>query len=240
MTDQLSILDWKPPPELMVEPETPPAPPPPSLPPKSKGKQKKSKAETVPDPPRRSRQELLLAHLNKKIGVYQDLIWNSDRTESIQRLNKMIEVVKAQIERIKRMKYTPEKVTALESDQVFVFGSNTEGIHGAGAAAAAVRFGAVLGQARGMQGQTYAIVTKDLNIGERSIPVEGIHREINEFIDFALSRPDLEFLVTEIGCGLAGYKVPEMALPFWERFGRALEDLPENIVLPESFHTGGR
>lgn len=238
--DQLSILDWKPPPELMVEPETPPAPPPVVVPsPTPKKKKRKAKAEKPPDPPRKSRRELTIIHLETKIKVYQDLIWNTDRTLEIDRLNAMVKDCREQIERLKRMKYTPEKITSLEPNQIFVFGSNTEGIHGAGAAAAAVRFGAVMGQARGLQGQTYAIVTKDLSIGDRSIPVEAIHREINEFIDFATVRPELQFLVTAIGCGLAGYTVEEIASPFWTRFGDDLQRLPINIVLPESFYRGG-
>lgn len=137
------------------------------------------------------------------------------------------------------MKYTPQKITELSHNQIFVFGSNTEGRHGAGAAAAAMRFGAIMGQPRGLQGQSFAIVTKDLSLGVRSIPVAVVQQEIRYFIDWAIAHPEKEFLVTEIGCGLAGYTVAEMASPFWEWFGRNLTLLPGHIVLPKSFHVGG-
>jgi hypothetical protein len=133
------------------------------------------------------------------------------------------------------MKTTSNNVRQLNPNQIFVFGSNTEGIHGAGAAAQAMKFGAIYGQPRGRQGQTYAIVTKDLSVGERSIPVKTIRAEIHEFIDYAISHPELEFLVTAIGCGLAGYSIEEMIDPFQLMFGIDLSSLPVNILLPESW-----
>lgn len=133
-------------------------------------------------------------------------------------------------------KHTPELITHLEPHQIFVFGSNTEGRHGAGAARQAMKFGAIYGQARGRQGQTYAIPTKDLSKGARSLPLLDIQKEIEVFIDYTCGRLDLEFLVTPIGCGLAGYKPEEIAIVFWRRFGRGLGSLPNNIVLPKVFY----
>lgn len=99
--------------------------------------------------------------------------------------------------------------------KIFVFGSNTEGRHGAGAALTAVtKYGAIYGQARGLQGNSYAIVTKDLNKGMRSIPLANIHQEIHEFNYFARNHTEYEFIVTPIGCGLAGYTPIEIAPPF--------------------------
>jgi hypothetical protein len=128
------------------------------------------------------------------------------------------------------MKFTPSQIHQLGPNQIFVFGSNTQGRHGAGAARQAMKFGAIYGQPRGRQGQTYAIVTKDLSLGRRSIPLEVIYEEINNFVSYAIVHPELEFLVTAIGCGLAGYSVEEMSTPF-----QLLSNLPVNIILPKGW-----
>ena len=133
-------------------------------------------------------------------------------------------------------RYTPDLITHLEPHQIFVFGSNTQGRHGAGAAKQAMRFGAVYGQAKGRQGKAYAIPTKDLSKGARSLPLPSIQEDIEAFIDYTCGHLGLEFLVTPIGCGLAGYKPEEIAIVFWRRFGRNLESLPSNIVLPKIFY----
>jgi O-acetyl-ADP-ribose deacetylase (regulator of RNase III) len=120
-------------------------------------------------------------------------------------------------------KYTPENITSLAQSEVFVFGSNLQGSHGGGAAAAAVRyFGAIWGQGVGMQGQCYAIPT--MHGG-----VDVIRPYVDEFIEFAKGHPELTFLVTRIGCGIAGFRDEQMA----PLFADALE-LP-NVVLPKSF-----
>ena len=120
-------------------------------------------------------------------------------------------------------KYTPENITSLAQNEVFVFGSNLQGSHGGGAAAAAVRyFGAIWGQGVGMQGQCYAIPT--MHGG-----VDVIRPYVDEFIEFAKGHPELTFLVTRIGCGIAGFRDEQMA----PLFADALE-LP-NVVLPKSF-----
>lgn len=118
-------------------------------------------------------------------------------------------------------------ISSLKSNQVFVFGSNTEGKHGEGAAQQAVKYGAVMGQARGIMGQSYGIVTKDLSKGVRSVPLNSIEQEVKYFLAYANSQPNKEFLVTPIGVGLAGYTVQEIAPMF--------QDYPENVILPQEF-----
>jgi len=112
------------------------------------------------------------------------------------------------------------RITTLQPGEIFVFGSNASGRHGAGAAAQAQRdFGAVWGEGHGLHGQSYAIDTMS--------GLEVMGREIDTFVEFAESRPDLTFLVTEIGCGIAGYTPADVA-PLFPR-------VPLNVRLPESF-----
>lgn len=116
--------------------------------------------------------------------------------------------------------------------QIFVFGSNTEGRHGKGAALDAVQsHGAIYGQAMGLQGNSYAIVTKDLgkpkNEQLRSVPLPNIQQEVSAFIAFAIRNPQLNFKVSAIGCGLAGY-TPEEIAPFFAH-------RQPNVFLPEVF-----
>ena len=119
--------------------------------------------------------------------------------------------------------YTPEWITQLESNEVFVFGSNLAGCHAGGAARVACqRFGAVWGQGVGLQGQSYAIPTMQGG-------VETIAPYVDEFIEFAKSHPDMTFLVTPIGCGIAGFTPRELA----PLFVRAVD--VENVLLPKSF-----
>ena len=124
---------------------------------------------------------------------------------------------------IPRPAFTPERITSLRADEVFVFGSNLAGMHGGGAARLAYeRFGAVWGCGVGLQGQSYAIPTMQGG-------VETLRPYVDEFIDFARSRPDLFFYVTRIGCGIAGFADAEIAPLF-----AAARAVP-NICLPESF-----
>ena len=121
------------------------------------------------------------------------------------------------------MEYTSEVINELKANEVFVFGSNLAGLHGGGAARAALRkFGAVWGQGVGLQGQSYAIPTMQGG-------VETIKPYVDEFIEFAKARPELKFYVTRIGCGIAGFKDEEVAPLFSEALG------VDNIVLPKSF-----
>lgn len=123
---------------------------------------------------------------------------------------------------------TPDNITSLENNQIFVFGSNEAGRHGKGAAKQALQFGAVYGKGEGLQGNTYAIPTKNPSIS-KTLTLDKIKIYVARFIEFAGKRPDLEFLVTEIGCGLAGLK-PKQVAPL---FKNALEI--ENIKLPRRF-----
>ena len=124
---------------------------------------------------------------------------------------------------IPRPGYTPEYITELKPDEIFVFGSNLAGMHGGGAAYVALRkFGAVMGQGVGIQGQSYAIPTMQGG-------VETIEPYVNEFIEFAKNHPELFFFVTRIGCGIAGFQDREIAPLFAEAKGM------DNICLPKSF-----
>ncbi len=109
-------------------------------------------------------------------------------------------------------------MSASKSDKVrkiFVFGSNTEGIHGSGAARHAVdNCGAIFGQAEGLQGDSYAIVTKDLKMGTRSVSSRYIREQAQEFYQFAKDHPDWQFQLTAVGCGLAGFTNDEIAPMF--------------------------
>lgn len=123
-------------------------------------------------------------------------------------------------------RHTPEHITFLAPNEVFVFGSNLAGLHGGGAALLArERFGAVSGEGIGHHGQTYAIPTKDERI--ETLPLDDIAEHVSEFLDYARHKPDLTFLVTRIGCGLAGYTPADIA-PFFSHS-------PANVILPASF-----
>jgi hypothetical protein len=126
------------------------------------------------------------------------------------------------------MRISASNITELMDNEVFVFGSNEGGKHGGGAAKLAIKWGAKWGQAEGLYGKTYAIPTKNAAI-TKTLPLDRIQTYIDRFIDFASLRTDLKFLVTEIGCGLAGL-TPELVAPF---FKDALE--LENVYLPERF-----
>ena len=103
------------------------------------------------------------------------------------------------------LKYTPENITSLGEDEVFVFGSNLAGMHGGGAARVAHKlFGAKMGQGVGMQGQSYAIPTMQGG-------VETIKPYVDDFIKLAREWDQTTFYVTRIGCGIAGFKDSEIA-----------------------------
>ncbi|MCQ2959945.1 MAG: hypothetical protein MJ198_07140 [Bacteroidales bacterium] len=118
---------------------------------------------------------------------------------------------------------TPHHISDLQENEIFVFGSNLQGMHGGGAARFAVEnFGAVWGQGVGLQGQSYAIPT--MHGG-----VDVIKPYVDEFIQFAKEHPDMRFLVTPIGCGIAGFKSEDIAPLFADAIA------VENISLPQSF-----
>ena len=124
---------------------------------------------------------------------------------------------------IPRPEFTPEFITELKADEVFVFGSNLAGMHGGGAAWVAFRkFGAVMGQGVGPQGQSYAIPTMQGGI-------DNIKPYVDAFIDYAKAHPESFFYVTRIGCGIAGFTDSEIAPLFRDAVG------VDNICLPEGF-----
>ena len=118
---------------------------------------------------------------------------------------------------------TPEYITSLKPNEIFVFGSNLAGMHGGGAARTArLYFGAVMGNGDGPQGQSYAIPTMQGG-------VKTIRPYVYKFIDYAKAHPEQTFLVTPIGCGIAGFTPDEIAPLFEEAVS------VENIHLPQSF-----
>lgn len=120
-------------------------------------------------------------------------------------------------------KYTPDFITELGANDIFVFGSNLAGAHAGGAARLAnQKFGAIWGQGVGLQGNSYAIPTMQGGI-------ETIKPYVDEFIEFAKSHPELTFYVTKIGCGIAGFKEEDIAPLF-----KTAINIP-NIRLPEDF-----
>lgn len=123
---------------------------------------------------------------------------------------------------------TPDIINKLNDGEVFVFGSNESGRHGKGAAKTALGWGAIWGQAEGLQGKTYGIPTKDRTIRKTLTPNE-IKPYIDRFIEFAKNNPQMTFLVTEIGCGLAGMN-PKLIAPLFENAINI-----KNIYLPARF-----
>ena len=118
---------------------------------------------------------------------------------------------------------TPERITSLQPNEIFVFGSNLRGMHGGGAAYVAYRhFSAIMGQGVGLQGQSYAIPTMQGGI-------DTIRPYVDEFIEFAKQHPTLTFLVTRIGCGIAGFTDEDIS-PLFEKAHEI-----DNIVLPPNW-----
>jgi hypothetical protein len=119
---------------------------------------------------------------------------------------------------------SPKWINALQENEIFVFGSNAAGFHGGGAARQAMKWGAVWGQDAGLQGQTYAIPTMFDTVAE-------IKPYVDEFLNFAKAHPELKFLVTEIGCGIAGFTSSDIA----PLFQPSIDENMENVFLPERF-----
>lgn len=127
-------------------------------------------------------------------------------------------------------------IEKLNENEIFVFGSNTEGRHMAGAAKKALEFGAVYGQASGLQGNTYAIITKDLNIGKRSISEPMIINQICDLYKFANENPEKDFLIAykNDNNNLNGYTSNEMARMFIYAIYRN-NNIPINVIFEEGF-----
>lgn len=119
-----------------------------------------------------------------------------------------------------------KKIYQLGHNEIFVFGSNLRGRHGAGAALwAANRFGAEEGVAEGRSGSCYAIPTKDENI--ETLHISKINYYVRRFISYAKSTMHLKYFVTPIGCGLAGLRASDIAPMF--------KNPPTNVILPPEF-----
>lgn len=136
------------------------------------------------------------------------------------------------------MKTYSSIITKLEPNQIFVFGSNTQGRHGKGAALwARQHAGAIYGQARGLQGQSYAIVTKDLTKQiHPSISPLDITDQIRKLYHDATCNNNYEFLIAYKGDGvnLNSYTPRQLADMFYlagEYFGK----IPDNIIFEEQF-----
>ena len=127
------------------------------------------------------------------------------------------------------IQYTPEIITNLKPEQIFVYGSNTAGIHGAGAARQALKWGARMGQ-DGFNGQTYGISTKDDSI--ITLPLDEIHKNVKKFLKFANQNKQFEFLVTKVGMGLAGLTIRDIGPMFFF----ALDYSHSNVIMPREFH----
>ncbi len=118
---------------------------------------------------------------------------------------------------------TPQFVKTLADNEIFVFGSNLAGMHGGGAARIALnQFGAIWGQGVGLQGKSYAIPTMHGGVNL-------IQPYVDEFIIFAEEHPEMHFLVTRIGCGIAGFTDDEIS-PLFEKAHHV-----ENIILPPNW-----
>lgn len=120
------------------------------------------------------------------------------------------------------------RIETLKENQIFVFGSNENGYHAGGAARQALeKFGACWGKPKGIQGQSYAIVTLDELM--RQVPSSYILEQLIELNNYAKQNPDKEFLMTLIGCGIAGFRVEDI-----KELCKII-DWSKNIILPDEF-----
>lgn len=120
-------------------------------------------------------------------------------------------------------KTTPEYISSLKDNEIFVFGSNLQGFHGGGAARIAYeKFGAQWGTGIGLTGRCYAIPTMQGG-------VDTIKPYVDQFITYASEHPEMTFLVTRIGCGIAGFTDDEIAPLFAQALGM------DNVALPQAF-----
>jgi hypothetical protein len=128
------------------------------------------------------------------------------------------------------MYVTPNHIKELKENEIFVFGSNRQGRHGLGSALTARnKFGAIYGQSEGFQGQSYAIITKELRKEYQPVSLGEIKLGVDTFIRFAKDNKHLTFYVVELGCNLAYFTVEEIAPLF--KCAMAMK----NIYLPQRF-----
>ena len=125
-------------------------------------------------------------------------------------------------------RFTPDNIQELKENQIFVFGSNMNGNHAGGAARLAVeKFGAIMGRAEGIQGQSYAIPTLDEDM--EKVAEEDLINYLANLRHFANEHPEKEFLLTAIGTGIAGFDTDYMAYMVLRA------NLPGNVTIPEEF-----
>lgn len=133
---------------------------------------------------------------------------------------------------MQKREYTPKEILQLNKNEIFVFGSNGKGFHGKGAAKIALDlFGAIYGQSKGLQGQSYAIITKKDWRKEKSSSLDEITDSIREFLDFAKQNIDKKFFVTKLGSSLAGYSTNEIC----DIFNKLRYLIPSNVILPKEY-----
>lgn len=118
---------------------------------------------------------------------------------------------------------TPDFITSLKKNEIFVFGCRRSGRHCEGAAAFALEnFGAIFGRGEGPQGRSYAIATAGVGLVD-------VKAAVDRFTKYAMEHPELHFWVTRIGCGLGGWRVPQIAPMFRDA------SLLNNVWLPKEF-----
>ena len=128
------------------------------------------------------------------------------------------------------MRITPKYIKELKENEIFVFGSNKQARHGKGAALTARnKFGAIYGQSKGLQGQSYAIITKELRKEYQPVSLQEVKEGVDTFIQFARDNEHLTFYVVELGCNLAYFTVEQIA-PLFKPAMRL-----KNVYLPERF-----
>ena len=128
------------------------------------------------------------------------------------------------------MYITPNYIKELNENEIFVFGSNKQARHGKGAALTARnKFGAIYGQSEGLQGQSYAIITKELRKDYQPVSLQEVREGVYTFIQFAKDNENLTFYVVELGCNLAYFTVEQIA-PLFKSATKL-----KNIYLPEKF-----
>jgi hypothetical protein len=147
-----------------------------------------------------------------------EYLWDPKALAEIKKLERKREIERRTIR---------EPIISLKDNEIFVFGSNEAGIHGAGAARIALQWGAKMGVGIGIMGQTYALPTKDKNLN--TLELGDIEDHVDLFIEHAIWNDDRTFLVTQIGCGLAGY-TPRKIAPMFKK----CVDL-KNVHLPKVF-----
>ncbi len=126
------------------------------------------------------------------------------------------------------MRFTPENITKLEENEIFIFGSNLAGRHGAGAAKVAKdKFDAVYGIGKGLTGRCYAFPTKDKYI--KTLPINLLKEEFIDLFTCCEDFPEYTFLLTKVGCGLAGHSVKDIVGCFKDL------PIPANLVMPAEF-----